>query len=125
MLLRPGLTAGALPCRGWRSPPSPMQPESLLRMFAYPAFDRSRDRLCRGLDVDVALAVARQRDFIGQFSAEMVAIRQPPHAHAAQPGAGQSRELDRERVCFRPATEKHDIDPLRGVLIDEERNGAA
>src|SRR5580698_9838141 len=44
------------------STPSPMQPQPLFRVIAYPAFDDSGDRLHGALDIDAACGVARRID---------------------------------------------------------------
>ena len=47
-------------------PPAPVQPEPLLGMLADPAFDHAGDDLHGAGDVDLAVGVARRRDFVGQ-----------------------------------------------------------
>ena len=76
----------------------------------------------RGLRVDLAFGVAHGRDFVGQLAAEVIAVRRPDHAHAADRRAGQPRELRDQRIGLGPAAEEHDVDALRGVLVDQQRD---
>src|ERR1700686_3257145 len=67
--------------RGPTSPPTAVQPQPLIGIFADPTLDDRGDRLHRRVDVDPATGVARRLDRFRDFAPE-AAARQADGAHA-------------------------------------------
>src|SRR6266481_5654043 len=90
-------------------PPSPVQPQPLLRIFADPVFDHRGDRLRGALDVDLAVLVAHRLHFLGQFGPEAVA-GQADDAHAMDWAFDLTEEARQHRIGPGLAAEEGDLD---------------
>jgi hypothetical protein len=104
------------------SPPPPLDPQPLLRMFPYPAFDDIGYHLHGGFHVDLAVGVARQRQRLGKRDAETAAGKPDDAAaeNAAIEAAGKPGE-DRRHLASPP--EKHDVDAAGKILVHDHADG--
>src|SRR5260370_37673786 len=95
--LRPGNDA--------ESPPSAVQPQPLLGMFAHPALDHRRDRLHGGLDVDLVAGVARRLDRFADLGAEASA-GEADGAHAVNRAIEMPGKARDQRIGFAAPAEE-------------------
>lgn len=96
-----------------------MQPQPLFGVFADPAFDDSRDRLGRPLDVDEALLVPRKLKGLRDFAMEVVPVALADHANPADMTIRVSRELGEKRACPAGPAEEDHFHATRFMLIEE------
>ena len=117
LILRSGAQDEGL--SGRNLPPSPVQPEPLLRMLAHPTFDDAGDDLHRALDVDLAVGVARGRDLVGQFAPERVAVSLAHDAHAADRRARWRASCAISGLALAQRPKNTTSTPFTIVLVDQ------
>src|SRR5690348_18348327 len=81
-----------------RLPPSAVQPQPLLRVFANPALDHAGDRLHGAFDVYLAAGIPHWFDLFRQFGAKAIA-RQADDANTVDRALDVPRKARQGRVC--------------------------
>src|SRR5260370_29458352 len=100
------------------SPPSAVQPQPLLGMFAHPALDYRRDRLHGGLDVDPTAGVARRLDRFADLGAKAPA-GEADGTHAVNRAIEVPGNARDQRIGFAAPAEERHVHALAQMLVDQ------
>src|SRR3984893_14104354 len=102
-----------------RLAPAAVDPEPLLRMLAYPAFNHRGDRLHRALHINPAFRIAPRLYRPRKLGTKAIAIRQTHDAGPIDGTFDMAGETGNERVGLAWSAEEGHVDAIDVILVNE------
>src|SRR3984893_10900835 len=99
--------------------PAAVDPEPLLRMLAYPAFNHRGDRLHRALHINPAFRIAPRLYRLRKLGTKAIAIRQTDDAGSIDGTFDMAGETGNERVGLAWSAEEGHVDAIDVILVNE------